>query len=117
MAVVDWPVTFDKVRGSEPKRAAAFSSSAKVNASLPNSVKLPLECGDVDALTAITEHWAMFRLGADRKVYLHRELIDFRAGNCSVVIVTTAASRRGHRNLSSVSRLYLTRECSLDQRR
>ncbi|RWN48086.1 MAG: IS66 family insertion sequence hypothetical protein [Mesorhizobium sp.] len=49
----DLPVTCDEVRGSEPKRAAPFSSPAKVSASLPNGVKLTLECGDVDALTAI----------------------------------------------------------------
>jgi transposase len=30
-----------------------LSSPAKVNASLPNGVKLTLECGDVDALTVI----------------------------------------------------------------
>lgn len=33
--------------------ASPFSLSAKVSASLPNGVKLSLECGDVDALTAI----------------------------------------------------------------
>ncbi|TIU63431.1 MAG: IS66 family insertion sequence element accessory protein TnpB, partial [Mesorhizobium sp.] len=53
MAVMDLPATCDEVRGSEPKRAAPFSSPAKVSAALPNGVKLTLECGDVDALTAI----------------------------------------------------------------
>jgi transposase len=53
MAVMDLPTTSDDVRGSEPKRAASFSSPAKVSVSLPNGVKLTLECGDVNALTAI----------------------------------------------------------------
>jgi transposase len=53
MAVMDLPAACDEVRGSEPKRAAPFSSPAKVSASLPNGVKLTLECGDVDALTAV----------------------------------------------------------------
>ncbi|MET4803567.1 transposase [Bradyrhizobium sp. LB11.1] len=43
----------DELRGSEPKGPAAFCSPAKVSVSLPNGVKLALECGDVDALTAI----------------------------------------------------------------
>jgi len=37
----------------EPEGTGPLSSPAKVNASLPNGVKLTLECGDVDALTAI----------------------------------------------------------------
>lgn len=54
MAAVDVPGTCDGVRGSAPKRAAPLSFPTKVNASLPNGVKLTLECGDVDALaTAI----------------------------------------------------------------
>lgn len=53
MAAVDLPGTCDGVRGSASKRAAPFSSPAKVSASLPNGVKLTLECGDVDALTAV----------------------------------------------------------------
>ncbi|MFD1984232.1 hypothetical protein ACFSOZ_16415 [Mesorhizobium newzealandense] len=44
---------------------------------MPNGVKLTLECGDVDALSAISRsNWAMFRLGADLKVYLHRREAD-----------------------------------------
>lgn len=43
----------DEVRGPESKRASPFSSPARVGASLPNGVKLTLECGDADALTAI----------------------------------------------------------------
>ncbi len=50
---VDLPAACDDVRGSEPKGATAFCSPAKVSVSLPNGVKLALECGDVDALTAI----------------------------------------------------------------
>ena len=53
VATVDLPATCDEVRGSEPKGTAAFCSPAKVSVSLPNGVKLALECGDVDALTAI----------------------------------------------------------------
>jgi transposase len=53
VATVDLPATCDEVRGSASKRASPFSSPAKVSASLPNGVKLTLECGDVDALTAI----------------------------------------------------------------
>lgn len=51
VATVDLPATFDAVRASESQRASPFSSPAKVSASLPNGVKLTLECGD--ALTAI----------------------------------------------------------------
>jgi transposase len=53
VATVGLPAACDEVRGSEPKGATAFCSPAKVSASLPNGVKLALECGDVDALTAI----------------------------------------------------------------
>ncbi|MER8480540.1 transposase [Mesorhizobium sp. M1163] len=53
MAAVDLPGTCDGVRGSASKRTAHFSSPAKVSASLPNGVKLTLECGDVDALAAV----------------------------------------------------------------
>jgi transposase len=53
VATVDLPAACDDVRGSEPKGTTAFCSPAKVSASLPNGVKLVLECGDVDALTAI----------------------------------------------------------------
>jgi transposase len=53
VATVDLPATCDEVRGSEPKGTPAFCSPAKVSVSLPNGVKLALECGDVDALTAI----------------------------------------------------------------
>lgn len=51
MAAVPGPC--NGVGGSASKGAAPFSSPAKVSASLPNGVKLTLECGDVDALTAI----------------------------------------------------------------
>jgi transposase len=53
MATVDLPSTCDEVDGSEFKEAPALSCLAKVSVSLPNGVKLALECGDVDALTAI----------------------------------------------------------------
>ena len=53
VATVDLPAACDDVRGSESKGSPAFCSPAKVSASLPNGVTLALECGDVDALTAI----------------------------------------------------------------
>lgn len=53
MAAVDLPRTCDGVRGLASKRAVPLSLSTKVSACLPNGVKLSLECGDVDALTAI----------------------------------------------------------------
>ena len=52
-ARVDLPARCDAVRGLQSSRASPLSSPAKVSASLPNGVKLALECGDVDALTAI----------------------------------------------------------------
>ena len=53
VATVDLPATCDEVGGSELKEAPALSCLTKVSASLPNGVKLALECDDVDALTAI----------------------------------------------------------------
>jgi transposase len=53
VATVDLPAASDGVSGSELKEATAFCSPAKLSVSLPNGVKLALECGDVDALTAI----------------------------------------------------------------
>ena len=52
VTTVDLPAC-DDVRGSETKGPPAFCSPAKVSVSLPNGVKLALECGDVDTLTAI----------------------------------------------------------------
>jgi transposase len=51
VATVDLPAACDGVRGSELKEATAFCSPAKLRVS--NGLKLALECGDVDALTAI----------------------------------------------------------------
>jgi len=53
MALVDLPVTCDGGRGPVPTRTAPAFSSAKVSASLPNGVKLTLDCGDVETLTAV----------------------------------------------------------------
>lgn len=53
VAAVDLPASCDEVGGAELKVAPALSCVTKVSASLPNGVKLALECGDVDALTAI----------------------------------------------------------------
>ncbi len=43
----------DQALSRQDSVATAFCSPAKVSVSLPNGVKLALECGDVDALTAI----------------------------------------------------------------
>ena len=53
VATVDLPATCDELGGSELKVTPALSCLTKVSVSLPNGVKLALECGDVDALTAI----------------------------------------------------------------
>lgn len=53
MVAMDVPGTCDRVRRSASSGAAPFSSPAKVSASLPNGVKLTLECGDMDALAAM----------------------------------------------------------------
>ncbi len=53
VATVDLPATCDEVDGSELRETAVLSCPAKVSASLPNGVKLALECSDVGALTAI----------------------------------------------------------------
>jgi transposase len=50
---LDLAATRGDVPQSETEKIGPLSSPAKVNASLPNGVKLTLECGDVDALTAI----------------------------------------------------------------
>jgi transposase len=49
----DLPATCDEVGGSELKETPALSCLTKVSVSLPNGVKLALECGAVDPLTAI----------------------------------------------------------------
>jgi transposase len=51
--VPDMAATRGDERLATSERMGRLSSLAKVNASLPNGVKLTLECGDVDALTAI----------------------------------------------------------------
>ena len=53
VATVDLPGTCDEAGGSEPRGIPALSCPTKVSASLPNGVTLALECGDMDALTAI----------------------------------------------------------------
>jgi transposase len=52
-ALVDLPVTCDGGRVPVPTRTAPAFSGAKVSASLPNGVKLTLDCGDVETLTAV----------------------------------------------------------------
>jgi transposase len=49
----DLPVTCDEVQRSEPEKIGRLSCPATVSASLPNGVKLTLECGDVQAIAAI----------------------------------------------------------------
>lgn len=53
MATVDLPASCDEMDGLELKETPILSCPTKVSASLPNGVKLALECGDVGALTAI----------------------------------------------------------------
>ena len=52
-AAMDLPAPCYEVRGAAANRASPFSVPAKVNASLPNGVKLTLECSDANALSAI----------------------------------------------------------------
>jgi transposase len=49
----DMPATRGDERLAASRGLGRLSSPPKVNASLPNGVNLTLECGDVDALTAI----------------------------------------------------------------
>ncbi|MGO4567247.1 transposase [Rhizobium sp. 2YAF20] len=49
----DLPVTCHEVPRSKPEKIGRLSSPATVSASLPNGVKLTLECGDVEAIAAI----------------------------------------------------------------
>ena len=58
VATVDLPAACDAVRGSEPKGATAFCSPARVSVSLPNGVKLALECGDHRSAWPCSD-WAM----------------------------------------------------------
>ena len=51
-SALDRPATRGDERLAESERKGLFSSPAKVSASLPNGVKLTLECSDVDALAA-----------------------------------------------------------------
>ncbi|UVK50307.1 transposase (plasmid) [Mesorhizobium sp. AR02] len=50
---VDRPAARGEERLSKSESMGSLPLPAKVSASLPNGVKLVLECGDVDALTAI----------------------------------------------------------------
>ncbi len=50
---LEMPATDGEERRSQSERIDRLSSPAKVSASLPNGVKLSLECRDVDALTAV----------------------------------------------------------------
>ncbi|MDL2402384.1 IS66-like element accessory protein TnpA [Rhizobium mayense] len=49
----EMPATSDEELLEKAERVRPMSSPAKVSASLPNGVRLTLECGDVDTLTAI----------------------------------------------------------------
>ena len=84
---IQMPAADREERLPRTDRNGPLFSSAKVNASLPNGVRLTLECNELSGLTAISERWVMFRLGADLKVYLHREPIDFRAGINSLAVM------------------------------
>ncbi len=74
------PATDGEELPAEGTEDRDLSSPAKVSASLPNGVRLTLECGDANALAAIIGSVGDVKLGADLQVYLHREPIDFRAG-------------------------------------
>ncbi|MFD2051851.1 transposase [Mesorhizobium calcicola] len=50
---LDMPVACSEEQPASLKKTARLSGSSKISALLPNGVKLSLECGDVDALTAI----------------------------------------------------------------
>ncbi|AHG50196.1 transposase (plasmid) [Rhizobium leguminosarum bv. trifolii CB782] len=78
---------FSEEMPRKAERNRPLPSPAKVSASLPNGVKLTLECGDVDALTAIIGALGHVQTGADLKVYLQREPIDFRAGINSLAVL------------------------------
>lgn len=58
MAAVNLAGTCDGVGGSALEKAAPFSFSTTVSASLPNGVTL--ECGHVAALMRSSERWVMF---------------------------------------------------------
>lgn len=49
---LDMPVACGEDQPVSLEKTARLSLSSKISASLPNGVKLTLECGDVDALTA-----------------------------------------------------------------
>ena len=50
---LDLPVACGRDQPASREKTARLSGSSKISASLPNGVKLTLECGDADALTAI----------------------------------------------------------------
>ena len=50
---LDMAVAGGEDEAASLERPAGLSGSSKIRALLPNGVKLSLECGDVDALTAI----------------------------------------------------------------
>jgi len=52
-SALDRPATRGEERRPQSERIDRLSSPAKVSASLPNGVKLTLECSDVNALAAI----------------------------------------------------------------
>ena len=59
----DMAATRDNERLATSERMGRLSLLAKVSASLPNGVKLTLECGVVDALTAIIGALGDFQAG------------------------------------------------------
>ncbi|MEF0944444.1 MULTISPECIES: IS66-like element accessory protein TnpA [unclassified Rhizobium] len=50
---IEMPAIGDEEVPRKAERIRPLTSPAKMSASLPNGVRLTLECGDVDALTAI----------------------------------------------------------------
>jgi len=53
MRSLDIPVAYGEEQPASLEKTAHLSGFSKISALLPNGVKLSLECGDVDALTAI----------------------------------------------------------------
>ena len=50
---LEMPATYGEELPPKAERIGPLSSPAKVSASLPNGVRLTLECGDVDVLAAL----------------------------------------------------------------
>ncbi|NKM48806.1 hypothetical protein GFL91_28445 [Rhizobium leguminosarum bv. viciae] len=63
------------------------SDAVKANESLPNGAGLTVESRDIDGLSAIIGAFDLAQTGADLRIYLHREPIDFRAAINSLAVL------------------------------